>query len=262
MITATPPVSHIRQATDAAVEKQATARIEDLISLVNDLTQKMRLSCLGALRIGLRLLIIHRETADSDAPGGFRAALAKLEGSNVPPSTAYRWMNAAGSVMARAQGTIENPSATVFPDWIPSSPEWKAADQVLVEASNGMSLRRLLIGSSAISDESRFDSLITAAEAGDRHAEAALDAVAKGKITLVQAIRGASGAAATKEKHRADPIYLDIDGSTGQPTGLFPKCLVTLANTFARWDTLDETARLEARKSWKALVAALPKELR
>jgi hypothetical protein len=38
--------------------------------------------------------------------------------------------------------------------------------------------------------------------------------------------------------------------------------MITLANTFARWDTLDETARLEARKSWKALVAALPKELR
>jgi hypothetical protein len=171
-------------------------------------------------------------------------------------------MNAAGNVLARFQGTMDQPSATRIPEWIPASPEWKAADKILVDASNGMSLRRLIVGSSARGDESRQDELITGAEAGDPHAIEMLEAVAAGRLTLVQAIRAAAGAAATKGKERHDPVYLDIDGVTGQPTGLFPKCLVTLSNTFARWDTLDETARLEVRKSWKALVAALPKDLR
>jgi hypothetical protein len=252
----------------ALAEKPATAtvsdktRFEDLVSLVQGITQNMRMSCLGALRVGLRLAALHQETNLLDSPGGFRAALTKLEGCEVPPSTAYRWMNAAVGVMVRDQGVEDEPSLVMLPEWNPTSEDWKEADQKLTNAANGMSLRRLLVGSAATGDESRQETLITAAEGGDPHAIKMLEAVAAGKLTLVQAIRAAAGAAATKDKTRHDPIYLDIDGITGQPTGLFPKCLVTLSNTFARWETLDESARVEAKKSWKALVANLPRELR
>jgi hypothetical protein len=106
-----------------------------------------------------------------------------------------------------------------------------------------------------------MDSLITASESGDPNADAILDRVAKGELTLVQAIR-ALGGSITKDKERHDPVYLDIDGATGRLTGLFPKCVITLNNTFARWSELDESARAEAKKAWKALAANLPKDLR
>jgi len=88
-----------------------------------------------------------------------------------------------------------------------------------------------------------------------------IEQVSAGKLTLVQAVR-ALGGKVTKEKHRTDPVYLDIDGRTGQPTGLFPKCLVTIANTFSRWENLDESARREVRAAWKEVVSKLPKDLR
>jgi hypothetical protein len=81
-------------------------------------------------------------------------------------------------------------------------------------------------------------------------------------MTLVQAIRAQAGAAATKNKTRKDPVYLDIDSKTGEATGLVPKCFITLARAFASWDKLDETARKKVKTSWKALVAELPRDLR
>ncbi|MEO5715032.1 MAG: hypothetical protein ABIT37_16255, partial [Luteolibacter sp.] len=125
----------------------------------------------------------------------------------------------------------------------------------------GTSLRRLLLGSAETSEESRLDTLITKDEEGDKHATEILELVATGKLTLVQAIRSLGGKI-TKEKLRTDPVYLDIDGKTGQPTGLFPKCLITIANTFSRWEKLDDSARREVKAAWKEVMTKLPKELR
>jgi hypothetical protein len=234
--------------------------INEIVTISLESATHLRHSCVSALRVGLRLICLHKKTGDSDAPGGFRAALDAIEGLDISRSTAYRWINAASLVLARAQGETDVTELRIPTER--GSDEWTEAESILENAANGMSLRRLMLGSAATGDESRMHSLITDAEAGDPHAAAMLDKVAAGEITLVQAIRAAAGAKATKGKERHDPIYLDIDGHTGQLRGLFPKCLVTLANTFARWDSLDESARAEARKSWKALAVNLPKDLR
>lgn len=234
--------------------------VAEIVTLAGDVTRHLRQSCHGAILIGLRLIVLHRETAGGD-DGGFRAALDALAGCQIPRATAYRWLNAAGTLVARLQG-IEAEDAQDLALPTAGTREWKALEGEIEAACHGMSIRRLMLGSAATSDESRLDNLITEAEAGDKAAEEMLDRVAKGELTLVQAIRAAAGAAATKNKQRLDPVYLDIDGRTGEPRGLFVKSLVTLTNTFARWDHLPEAAREKARAAWKEAVAKLPKDLR
>lgn len=247
----------------AAKPSQDSPVIQEIDDLTDQLTTSMRASVDLALRIGFRLLHLYR-TTDPDAPGGFSGALARIT-DRVARPTAYRWMNAASNVLANHQ-CICAPDGSFAPDDLslpePGTTQWTKVEKVLSDHAKGTSLRRLLIGSSATGDESRLDELITRTEAGDHHATAMLDKVAAGELTLVQAIRAASGAAATKNKERHDPIYLDIDGTTGQLKGLFPRCVITLSNTFARWDDLDEAARTEARKVWKTLAIHIPKELR
>ena len=243
---------------------KASPMFREIDELCTQVESTMRISIATALRIGLRLLYLHRTTGEDDTPGGFRAALARMT-DRVPRSTAYRWLNACAAVIAKDQDLLMpdgsfDPSEIKLPE--PATPAWVKIEKTITDSTKGMSLRRLLIGSSATGDESRLDTLITASESGDPHATAMLEKVASGELTLVQAIRAAAGAAATKEKERHDPVYLDIDGTTGRLKGLFPKCVITLSNTFARWNNLDEAARNEAKKAWKALVLSIPKELR
>lgn len=258
--------SPLAQRAEALREAAAkpTPMLREIDELCTEVEASMRTSIATALRIGFRLLYLHRQSGEDDAPGGFRAALERMEG-RVPRSTAYRWLNACAAVIAKSQDLLLpdgsfDPAEIKLPE--PSTPAWAKIEKALTESTKGMSLRRLLIGSSATGDESRMDSLITASEGGDPHATEMLEKVASGELTLVQAIRAAAGAAATKNKERHDPVYLDIDGTTGRLKGLFPKCVVTLANTFARWNDLDEAARNEAKKAWKQLALNIPKELR
>lgn len=244
----------------SAITPQDSTIIAEINTLTGELAVAMKASVGLALRIGLRLIVLHREVG----PANFTDALDSIT-PRVPRATAYRWVNAASLVIAKHQDICDH-DGTYEPEEldIPASgsAEWKALEAALTTYAQGTSLRRLLLGSAATSDESRQDTLISAAEAGDPHAEAMLDKVAAGQLTLVQAIRAQAGAAATKDKQRTDPIYLDLDGATGQPRGLFPRCLITLSNTFDHWEEFDESARNQARSAWKALVAKLPKELR
>ena len=233
--------------------------LKEILALTDEVAASLKTSCALALKIGLRLLVLHRQTGESESEGGFKAA-EKALAVKISRATYYRWINAAATVLARHQG-VDDAERLKLPE-APGTINWTAAEKVLDEAASGMSLRRLIVGHSAISDESRQEALIAQAEDGDSHAEEVLALVAQGKLTLVQAIRAQAGAKATRDKVRADPVYLDIDSVSGQPVGLVPKCLVTLANAFARWDSLDETARHSMRASWKALVADLPRELR
>lgn len=234
--------------------------IAELQQLAGEVGGHIRQGCFGALRIGIRLMHLHNTTKDSDAPGGFRAALTALDGCDIPKSTAYRWINAASAALMRLQ-EINDPALIELPK--PGTGAWKNLEHELERETSGMSLRRLLIGSAApSSDEARLDTLITASESGDPHADAFLEKISKGEMTLVQAIRAQAGAVATKDKARKDPVYLDIDGTNGQPVGLVPKCLITLARAFDLWPQLDETARKSVKQSWKALIANLPADLR
>lgn len=232
--------------------------LESLDALCDQVTADMRRSCYGALCIGLRLIALHRaETPAKIGTGGFAAALDRLD-TKIPRSTAYRWLNATAAVLCR-EFQCEDLEEVELPAW--GSHEWQKTEALLQRESAGMSIRRLLVGSSATSDESRMDALISASETGDKDADEVLDQVARGELTLVQAIR-AQGGKVQKTKSRNDPVYLTLDGRTGEPKGLFCKSLITLSNTFSRWDKLDETARSKSRAAWLALVAQLPKDLR
>ncbi len=243
--------------TPPPAQKSNQAIIKEINDITDETIKSMRMGCSGALRVGFRLLILHRETGDTEAPGGFRAALDALS-SKIPPSTAYRWLNAASTQIARMQdvtdiGDMELPAF--------GTKEFSALEGELEKISKGMSIRRLTMGSVSPSDESRLDNLISLEESGDREAAKVLEAVSAGRMTLVQAIRAQAGATA-KQKGRADAKYLYIDGATGKVRGLFVNSLVTISRAFAQWDDLEEPARNQVKLAWKETVAHLPKELR
>lgn len=234
--------------------------ISELETLADEINDNLRKGCFGALKVGIRLMHLHLTTAESDEPGGFKAALEAIDGKGIVRSTAYRWINAASAAVMKIQN-LESPNEIKLP--APGSKEWQKLETSLEISTRGISLRRLIIGSAApASDEARLDNLITSSESGDKIAEEYLEKIAAGEMTLVQAIRAQAGAVATKDKTRKDPVYLDIDGTTGQPVGLVPKCIITLSRAFASWDTLDETARKALKASWKAFIVNVPRELR
>lgn len=245
----------------AAAEESPDLREFDQLCI--ELKENMANAVERALRIGLHLLVMHQTSGPED--GGFKAALQRIEHHQFPRSTAYRWINATGRFVAQHQEVCEeNGDYKLEHLRIPKSgsAEFKSIEKAMASYAKTSSLRRLMLGSAATGEESRMDALITAAEQGDTIADEILDKVAKGELTLVQAIRARAGAAHTKGKERHDPVYLDVDGTTGEAKGLFVRSLITLSNTFDKWDTLDETARHKAKGAWKALVAKLPKELR
>jgi hypothetical protein len=224
-------------------------------------SRHLRSGCAEALQAGLRLLWIHQNTVSDgqrSKDAGFESALSKI---GVTKSTAYRWLNAAYGVLCRESGLqAEAGDEYLLPR--PGSVDWKKAEKILSDSAQGMSLRRLMLGAPAAGDICRLNELISNAEEGDTAAEDILERIEKGEIDLVQGIRAAAGASATKSKKRKDPVYLDLDGRTGEPRGLFVKSLITITNTFSRWDSAPEPARRAIIKVWKEVVANLPKELR
>ena len=106
--------------------------IGELLGLVDEVTGHQRRSCYGALRVGLRLIALHRATGESDAPGGFTAALAAIEGRAVSSGTAYRWMNAASATLCRAHDEDDIAEVYMPP---PGSQAWLALETVHIHAS-------------------------------------------------------------------------------------------------------------------------------
>lgn len=255
-----PPVEYLTP-TEFALRQAATE--------ANAATEALRKSCAHALVCGLSLAWLHQNSAD---PTGGHANLMQgtttvvttgetegfkyaLETTGVARPTAYRWINAAANALARESLDIHD-----MPE--PGTDAWDAWTKTLRSVGEGMSLRRLTLGMVKLgTEEARLDELIDRSENDDEAATAALDAVAEGKFTLVQAMRAAAGAAATAGKERRDPVYLALDGRTGQLRGLLPKALITVNNAFSRWQDLDEPARRAVRSAWVELVSHLPQEL-
>lgn len=255
-----PPVEYITP-TEYALRQAATE--------ATAATEALRKSCAHALVCGLSLAWLHQNSAD---PTGGQSNLKQgtttvvnagenegfkyaLEQTGVQSRTAYRWINAAANALARESLDIHD-----MPE--PGSDEWEKWTATLRAAGEGMSLRRLMLGMVKLgTEEARLDELIDRSEQDDHAATAALEAVAEGKFTLVQAMRAAAGAAATAGKERRDPVYLALDGRTGQLHGLLPKALITVNNAFSRWQDLDEPARRAVRSAWIELVSHLPQEL-
>lgn len=231
-----------------------------------DAEASIRKGCGHALVCGLNLLWVHRDIVndsqanllrgnDAGEIEGGEGFLVHLQSVALPKPTAYRWINAAAAALQRVDADPED-----LPE--PGTDEWESLCEQLRAVGLGMSIRRLQLGMVKDgTEEARLDELIDRAEQDDQHAIAALDAVAEGKATLVQAMRAAAGAASTKGKHRRDPVYLDIDGRSGALRGLLPKCIITLNNAFHKWPDLPEPARRKFRQAWAELAVNIPDEL-
>ena len=238
----------------------------------------IRKTCEHALLTGLGLVWLHYNTASQGARNdmtsshvgrsqkGFEAALGKI---GVPKNTAYRWMNAARAAAIRATLIFDDSDlAEELP--APGTPKWEAWEKNLKEISQGMSLNRLMLGTSkASTEEHRYDELISADEEGRQRATDLLAGVAEGKYTLVAACRALGSQEAYDklraegaEKVRRDPVYLMMNGETGQIGGLFVNSLTTLRNTFLHWEETPAPARKKARELWLEVVTSLPSDLK
>ena len=239
----------------------------------------MRQGCEHALLAGLRLIWLHADTSvgrggdkrsiklsHDSLIKGFKGACQKI---GIPERTAYRWMNATRAACIRATLAFEEDDfAAEMP--VPGTPRWESWENEIRAIARGMSIQRLMLGTSkASTEEHRYDELISAEEEGRTRAADLLAGVAEGKYTLVQAVR-ALGSQETYDKLRAegaekvrrDPIYLAMDGQTGQLGGLFITSLTTLRNTFQHWEETPAPARKAARELWLGVVATLPSDLR
>ena len=250
------------QAGRQAAVTLETRMIQEAAEHVHRAEEAMRSGCEHALLAGMRLIVLHEQTHSTGTRNdlvprgtrlGFESALEKI---GLSKTTAYRWMNAAGAYALQYMGIV----AEDFP--APDAPEWQELELAIREQAGKMSLRRLVIGCNKVnSEDQRQEALIAMAEDGSDIAEAILDKIANGEMTLVQAMRAAAGAIATRDKERRDPQYLTMDGRTGELGGLYVKSLTTLTNAFAKWDDLPAPARAKARTLWLELVSSLPSDL-
>lgn len=232
----------------------------------------LRKSCEHVLMAGLRLIWLHSEHSVkhgnnqhvSRETSSFDTACKKI---GIARPTVYRWMNATGRALQKANLADED-GTMALP--VPGTSEWEAWEADLRGIAQGMSLSRLMLGTSkASTEEHRYDELLSADEEGRARATDLLAGVAEGKYTLVAACRALGSQEAYDtlraegaEKVRRDPVYLKMDGETGTLGGLFVKSLTTLRNTFHHWEETPAPARRAARVLWLEVVTCLPGDLK
>ena len=257
--------------TEDAVVKEARVHFDAA-------TAALRKGCEHALLTGIRLIWLHSNTVtmggDRTSISVSRETLKKgFDGAcqqiGIPRQTAYRWMDATYKACLRATLIFDGDDiAAELPQ--PGTPDWDKWDSNLKKIAQGMSLNRLMLGTSKASTEDhRYDELISADEEGRTRAADLLQGVADGKYTLVQAVRALGSQEAYDrlrleggEKVRKDPVYLSMDGVTGKVGGLFVTSLTTLRNTFQHWDETPAPARKMARDLWLEVVTTLPSDLK
>lgn len=232
----------------------------------------LRTGCAEALITGLHLIALHNKTASEHGglriageDGGFTAA---LEAIGIPKPTAYRWMNACSNALVRGALLMEGEDlAGEMP--VHGTPRWEMWEKGLMDVANGMSLSRLLLGTSkASTEEHRYDELLTADEEGRSRASELLQGVAEGRYTLVQAVKALGSMEAYDklkaeggDKVRKDPVYLDYDPISKRPVGLLPKAFTTIHNGFQTWNSYDSDARSGMKALWKEVLKSAPTEL-
>jgi hypothetical protein len=242
-------------------------------------TEHIRKGCAEALITGLHLHALHQRTAGNGHGGnrlgasvphgtlekGFREACEEI---GIAKTVAYRWMNACGNALLRATIVMDSEDmAASLPE--AGTPAWTRWEKALVEAAQGMSLNRLLLGAVKESTEDhRYSELLDADEEGRERATALLQGVSEGKYTLVQAVRALGSLEAYDqlrkeggEKIRKDPVYLDFDPIQKKAIGLIPKAFTALENGFPRWVEYDDDARAEMKSRFKTVIKAMPIEL-
>lgn len=236
--------------------------------------EALRNGCAEALITGLHLYALHARSNASGTrndlvsvtgPQGFEAACDEI---GIPKRTAYRWMNACCSALQRACLVMDGDDiAAEMPE--PGLPRWETWEKELRKVASGMSLNRLLLGTTkASTEDSRYDELISGEENGHSRAIDLLQCVAEGRYTLAQAVKALGSLEAYDrlrneggDKIRKDPVYLDFDPVTKRSVGLIPKAFTTLHNGFKHWDDYDADARSEMKGHWREVLKTAPLEL-
>lgn len=260
------------KATKKAAEDlvdQAIRETQDEVAACGTALQK---GCSHALRAGMRLIWLHRETAQD--PHGYRVSRETRVGFGeavlkigLRRATAYRWMNAAAHGCERLCLCEAGAVMEVLP--AVGSPELKIWDVAMGKLAEQTTLNRLVLGfSEGGNDVHRLSELTDAVEEGRVRAVELLEAVECGRYTLAQAVRALGSQEAYDrlraeggEKVRRDAVYLEFDFVKKLPTGLVPKALTTLRNGFEGWADYDDRARAGVRVLWRDMLAAVPPEL-
>lgn len=234
--------------------------------------EALRKSCAEALITGLHLIALHAQSHAGNG-GGDRRSLAsaggfdaELQEIGIPSRTAYRWMNACRSALLRLTYLLPDEEVALPTH---GTPAWQKWEHSLGKLAAGMSLSRLMLGTSKASTEDhRYDELLSMDEDGSTRAAALLAGVADGTYSLAAAVKALGSQEAYDrlrkegaEKLRRDPVYLDYDPIAKRPVGLIPKALVTLYNGFQHWDDYDADARSDMRRQWIEVLKTAPREL-
>ncbi|BBP48935.1 hypothetical protein [Akkermansia muciniphila] len=226
--------------------------IAELSNYVNAARRDLTSACANALKAGAYLHFIH-----VDGRITMTDALDKI---GLNKSTAYRWMNAYHTA-CKVLG-VDNPPTHKGTGWA------EHLDALGTVAAN-MTLSRLSLGAPAAgTDLARLDAIQTGMETAENEKEEALfqnamEKVASGEWTLLQAYRAVCGQAAQDKatERRKNPQYLGIDPKTKKPVGLLVSTISTLKQGFKNWDLFGGEEKRVFAGMWRDVENAKPDDL-
>jgi hypothetical protein len=179
---------------------------------------------------------------------GFNRVLAE---ANVPPATAYRWIDQAEAFIAEIGLSKKNlPS--------PGAEEWARIESFVLGKVDLLSFLKLPIRADALpKDDEVLMRLRTAAELGDKMADQLLDQVVAGEIPLDEATKTYCRVEPAK---RSKPPMLKLDDKSLKIRGRLAKALDTLEEGFSEWPSYEPEARIQAARRIMAVLAKMPKD--
>lgn len=226
--------------------------LSELANFVTAARKDLVSACSNALKAGAYLHCIHTS--------GSIPMTDALETIGLNRSTAYRWMNAYQTALKVLE--VDNPPS--FKD-----KDWAAHLDTLGDVAARMTLSRLSLGAPAAgTDLARLDALQTGMETAETQKEEALfqnamEKVASGEWTLLQAYRAVCGQAAQEiaTERRKNPQYLAIDPKTKKPVGLLVSTISTLKQGFKNWDLFGGEEKRVFAGLWNEVENSKPDDL-
>lgn len=226
--------------------------LAELANYVNAARRDLTSACTNALKAGAYLHSIHA--------GGKISMVEALDKIGLNKSTAYRWMNAYHTA-CKVLG-VDNPPTNKDRDWAEHL-------ESLGEVAAKMTLSRLALGAPAAgTDLARLDAIQTGMETAETDKEEALfknamEKVASGEWTLLQAYRAVCGQAAQEvaTERRKNPQYLGIDPKTKKPVGLLVTTISTLKQGFKNWDLFGGEEKRVFAGMWRDVEQSKPGDL-
>jgi len=226
--------------------------LAELSNYVNAARRDLTSACANALKAGAYLHCIH-----ADGRITMTDALDKI---GLNRRTAYRWMNAYQTA-CKVLG-VDNPPTH-------KDKGWAEHLEALGTVAANMTLSRLSLGAPAPgTDLARLDAIQTGMETAENEKEEAIfqnamEKVASGEWTLLQAYRAVCGQAAQDKatERRKNPQYLGIDPKTKKPVGLLVSTISTLKQGFKNWDLFGGEEKRVFAGMWRDVENAKPDDL-